>query len=106
MRRRSDRLAAWLTEGLVLGHPFVQGELACGQMPHRTEVLALFEQLPPATVVAHHEMLQFVDRHRLMRQGLGWIDLHLLASALVSRASLATRDGRLARAAHAFGMAT
>jgi hypothetical protein len=41
-----------------------------------------------------------------MRQGLGWIDLHLLASALVSRASLATRDGRLARAAHALGMAT
>ena len=87
------RLVAWLTEGLVLGHPFVQGELACGQMPRRAEVLALFEQLPPATVVSHREMLQFVDRHRLMGQGLGWIDLHLLASALVSHATLATREG-------------
>ena len=48
-------------------------------------------------------MLQFVERHRLMGQGLGWIDLHLLASALVSHATLSTRDGRLARAAHVLG---
>ena len=78
-RRRHE--PAWppgSTEGLVLGHPFVQGELACGQMPRRAEVLALFDQLPPATVVPHRELLQFVDRHRLMGQGLGWIDLHLL----------------------------
>ena len=105
-RRRHEPLAAWLTEGLVLGHPFVQGELACGQMPRRTEVLALFDRLPPATVVSHPEMLQFVDRHRLMGRGLGWIDLHLLASALVSHASLATRDRPLARAAQDFGIAT
>jgi hypothetical protein len=105
-RRRHGTLAAWLAEGLVLGHPFVQGELACGQMPRRAEVLALVEQLPPATVVADHEMLHFVDRHRLMGQGLGWIDLHLLASALVSRATLATRDGRLARAAQALNVAS
>jgi predicted nucleic acid-binding protein len=99
--RRHDPLAAWLTEGLVLGHPFVQGELASGQMPRRTEVLALFNRLPAAPVVPHVEMLQFVDRHRLMGQGLGWIDLHLLASALVSHASLATRDRQLAGAAEA-----
>ena len=103
-RRRHETLAAWLAEGLVLGHPFVQGELACGQMPRRADVLALLEQLPPATVVSHREMLQFVDRHRLMGQGLGWIDLHLLASALVSRATLATRDARLARAARDLGV--
>jgi predicted nucleic acid-binding protein len=104
-RRRDARLVAWLTEGLVLGHPFVQGELACGQMPRRADVLALFEQLPPATLVHHREMLQFVDRHRLMGQGLGWIDLHLLASALASHATLATRDRRLARAAENLGVA-
>ena len=104
-RRRQDRLAAWLTEGLVLGHPFVQGELACGQMPRRAEVLALFDQLPPATVLSHQEMLHFVDRHQLMGRGLGWIDLHLLASTLASRATLATRDGRLAQVAEALGVA-
>lgn len=104
-RRRHDRLAEWLTEGLVLGHPFVQGELACGQMARRGEVLSLLEQLPPAALVPHRDMLQFVDRHRLMGQGLGWIDLHLLASALVSHAMLATRDARLARAASALRVA-
>jgi predicted nucleic acid-binding protein len=104
-RRPDSQLVAWLTEGLVLGHPFVQGELACGQMPRRSEVIALFELLPPATIVSHAEMLQFVDRHRLMGRGLGWIDLHLLASTLVSRATLATRDARLARAAQALGVA-
>jgi predicted nucleic acid-binding protein len=93
-------------EDLVLRPPFVRGELACGQMPRRADLLPLFEQLPPATVVAHREMLHFVDRHRLVGQGLGWIDLHLLASALVGHATLATRDGRLAQAARALGVAT
>src|SRR4051794_5860253 len=104
--RRADRqLVEWLTEGQVLGHPFVQGELACGMMPRRAEVLALFEQLPAATVLSHQEMLHFVERHQLMGRGLGWIDLHLLASTLVSRATLATRDRRLARAAGTLGVA-
>jgi predicted nucleic acid-binding protein len=104
--RRHESLAGWLEAELVLGHPFVQGELAAGQMPRRAEVLALFNRLPAAPIVSHREMLQFVDRHRLMGQGLGWIDLHLLASALVSHATLATRDGPLARAARALGVAT
>jgi len=104
-RRRDPELAAWLTEGLVLGHPFVQGELACGQMPRRAEVLTLFDRLPPATVVSHAEMLHFVERHRLMGRGLGWIDLHLLASALVSHATFATRDRPLVKAAQDLGIA-
>jgi predicted nucleic acid-binding protein len=104
-RRRDARLAHWLLEGLVLGHPFVQGELACGQMARRTEVLGLFDQLPAATLVSHLELLHFVDRHQLMGRGLGWVDMHLLASTMASRATLATRDARLARAANALGVA-
>ena len=105
-RRRHEPLVVWLTEGLVLGHPFVQGELACGQMPRRSEVLALFEFLPQAMLVAHTEVLHFVEQHRLMGRGLGWIDLHLLASALVSHATLATRDRPLAQAARELGVST
>jgi predicted nucleic acid-binding protein len=104
-RRRDATLVQWLTEGWVLGHPFVQGELACGQMPRRADVLALFEALPPATVLSHTEVLQFVDRHRLAGSGLGWIDMHLLASAMASRATLATRDRHLAQAAQTLGVA-
>ena len=104
-RRRDAALVKWLTEGWVLGHPFVQGELACGQMPHRSEVLALFDALPPATVLPHAEVLHFVDRNHLAGSGLGWIDMHLLASTAASRATLATRDRRLAKAARALGLA-
>jgi predicted nucleic acid-binding protein len=104
-RRRDARLTEWLIEGLVLGHPFVQGELACGQMARRAEVLELFDQLPTATLVSHLELLHFVDRHQLMGRGLGWVDMHLLASTMASRATIATRDARLARAAEALGVA-
>lgn len=105
-RRRDAALVEWLTQGWVLGHPFVQGELACGQMPHRAEVLALFDALPSATVLSHAEVLHFVDQHHLAVSGLGWIDMHLLASAMASRANLATRDRHLAQAARAIGLAT
>ena len=104
-RRRDARLAQWLEEGLVLGHPFVLGELACGQMPNRDLVLTLLEQLPPATIVPHGSVMQFLERHHLAGRGLGWIDMHLLASAVASRATLASRDARLARAATDLGVA-
>jgi predicted nucleic acid-binding protein len=104
-RRRDARLARWLDEGLVLGHPFVQGELACGQMPNRRLVLTLFDHLPPATHVSHGGVLAFVEDHQLAGRGLGWIDMTLLASAVASRATLATRDARLARAATDLGVA-
>jgi predicted nucleic acid-binding protein len=104
-RRRSPRVAGWLTEGKVLGHPFVAGELASGTMARRAEFLALFERLPTAAVVDHREMLRFVEQHELMGLGLSWIDLHLLASALGHPATLATNDRRLAQAAHRLGLA-
>jgi predicted nucleic acid-binding protein len=75
-------------------------------MPHRTEVLALFDALPSARVLSHAEVLHFVDQHHLAGSGLGWIDMHLLASAMASRANLATRDRHLAQAARALGLAT
>jgi predicted nucleic acid-binding protein len=103
-RRRDSELVEWLIEGLVVGHPFVQGELACGQMPRRSEVLALFDQLPKASVVSHEEAFDFIDRHRLMGRGLGWVDVNLLASAFVSHVALATRDRQLALVAEALGV--
>ena len=74
-------------------------------MARRGEVLGLFDQLPPATLVSHLELLHFVDRHQLMGRGLGWVDMHLLASTMASRATIATRDARMARAADALDVA-
>jgi len=80
-------------------HPFVVGELACGHLRNRDEVLSLLERLPQAPLVGHGEVLAFLGSHRLMGTGLGWIDVHLLAAARLSRAALWTLDRVLARTA-------
>jgi predicted nucleic acid-binding protein len=105
-RRADTTLAALLASRVVLCHPFVIGELALGQLSQREAVLDALGLLPMAPLVPHEDVLAFVDRHRLMGCGIGWIDLHLLASALVGgRVSLWTRDRRLAAVAAERGVA-
>lgn len=98
-RRGNDRLAAFLGDGEVLGHPFITGELACGSFRSWKEILTLLNELPQASVASPSEVLLFIERHRLMGRGLGYVDVHLLASARLDRAGLWTRDRRLADAA-------
>lgn len=81
----------------VLVHPFIIGELACGEMKHRREVLRLLATLPLSTVATDEETLLFIERRHLMGKGIGYIDAHLLASVtLTDSAQLWTRDKRLA----------
>lgn len=94
--RRGDReLTGFLKEGVVVSHPFVIGELACGSLQNRAEILSLLAALPAATVASHDEVLHLVSDRRLPGKGLGWIDVHLLASALLSKSLLWTRDKTL-----------
>ena len=104
--RVADRqLSALLLEEAVLCHPFVVGELACGTLNRRSEILGLLRQLPQAPVVEQDEVLAFVDAHTLMGSGLGWVDVHLLASATLAGERVWTRDRRLAQAARRLGVA-
>jgi predicted nucleic acid-binding protein len=98
-RRDSPRLEALLHGGLVAVHPFVIGELALGRMQRRSEILALLGEMPAAELANHDEVLAFVDRHELDGRGVGWVDVHLLASAALGRMSVWTLDRRLAAAA-------
>jgi predicted nucleic acid-binding protein len=103
-RRPSAQLAALLASRVVWIHPFVVGELACGHLPRREAVFTAMSALPHAPVVPHDEVLAFVERHRLMARGIGWVDMHLLASTLVAgRVALWSRDKRLAAAAAELG---
>jgi hypothetical protein len=88
--------------GVVLVHPFVIGELVLGGLSAREE--GLFARLPPAAVVPHEEVLAFVRRRRLARRGIGWVDAHLLASALASGGALWSVDGDLSGAAADLGV--
>lgn len=80
----------------VLGHPWVTGELALGNLARRNEVLGLLHNLPQATVATDHEVMTLIDHHRLVGLGIGYVDAHLLAAARLSAgAKLWTRDKRL-----------
>jgi hypothetical protein len=105
LRRGNPRLAALLAEGQVLCHPFVVGELACGRLTRRREVLSLFDALPQAPEIAHREALAFVDHHGLSGTGVGWVDVHLLAAASLARGALWTLDRALARVAARLALA-
>jgi predicted nucleic acid-binding protein len=103
-RKPQRALVDLLIEGLVLGHPFVMGELACGNMNKRASVLADFAALPTATRASDVEVMRLVEDRGLSGRGLGWVDVHLLASALMSHCRLWTLDKRLGAAAGELGL--
>jgi len=85
-------LDSLLMEGQVITHPFIIGELACGNLKYRSEILTLLNALPMATQAEHEEVMQFIENHSLMGRGLGFIDMHLLVSATLSAVFLWTLD--------------
>lgn len=105
LRRGNEGLRRLLLDENILTHTSVIGELACGQMTHRTRILALLHALPCAPMVDDEEALAFIETHRLMGSGIGWVDVHILAATALSRGRLWTIDRRLQRAASRLGMA-
>lgn len=106
LRRTDPGLVALLERAAVVMHPFVVGEIACGTLRDRELVLELLQDLPAAVVATDDEVMQFIERHALYSKGIGYVDVHLLASvALTGGTRLWTRDQRLRRAAAALGFA-
>lgn len=104
-RRGHRGLAALLNDASVLTHPFVIGELSCGNLKHRGQILQNLAELPPAAMATHAEALDLLHDRKLYGRGIGWIDIHLIASALLSNSSLWTLDERLKQAAAIAGVA-
>jgi predicted nucleic acid-binding protein len=102
---QADRLAMLLEEGEVSGHNLVYGELLIGDKGGRTRFLAEYVRVSQAPQVPHQEVVTFVRHRRLHGRGLGWVDVHLLASALVGKLRLWTADSRLAEVAAELGVA-
>jgi predicted nucleic acid-binding protein len=103
-RSRSAALSSLLEAEEVMMHPFVVGELACGNLKNRQEIIALLQALPRSTKADDNEVLAVTDRHRLMGRGLGLIDVHLLASCLIDGCQLWTDDKPLKTAAAVLGI--
>lgn len=98
-RQGNIQLKHLLEDGEVMCHPFIIGELACGNINNRGEILSLLNALPIALQADHNEVIQFIEKERLMGKGLGYIDVHLIVAALLSDASIWSDDRRLYDAA-------
>jgi len=99
LRQGSRQLEELLLDAQVVCHPFIIGELVCGNIKQRAEFLSLLQSLPMVPMVEPDELLFFIERHALMGRGIGFVDAHLLASAHVSRTPLWSSDKTLESAA-------
>lgn len=98
--RAEPALIRLLDDGCVAVHPMVLGELSLGSIRGRAEVLSLLQGLRTLGTVTDEEFLTFVEERNLMSRGLSYVDVHLLASVLITTgARLWTRDRRLRQAA-------
>jgi len=106
LRTGQSTLVQLLEDGVVLGHPWIVGELALGSLSQRHEVIRLLRSLPQATVATDEEIMTLIDRHRLYGLGIGYVDSQLLAATkLTADAELWTGDRRLAVGASHLGCA-
>ena len=105
LRRGDASLSLLLESGRACTHAFVVGELACGNLKSRNNLLDLLRSLPTLAAATDDEVLFFIERHQLMGQGMGYIDIHLLAAVAMNGATqLWTRDKKLAEIADKLGL--
>lgn len=98
-------LEALLNDGRVICHVFIIGELACGNLKNRSQILSLLHELPMALHAEHEEVMRVIENYRLMGKGLGYIDMHLLASVMLTHVPLWTLDKRLKEVSSTLGIA-
>lgn len=99
LHKTDNQLVNLLHSGLVCIHPFVIGELACGNLSNRAEILNLLHALPFVQPAFDGEIYNFIENRNLHGIGLGFVDVHLLAAALIHNVRLWTRDKTLKKSA-------
>ncbi len=105
LRSGNARLRALLQDGEVAVHPFVVGELACGNLRNRRGILGLLQALPEVPIASQEEVLHLIEARRLYGRGFGWVDAHILASAILAGTWIWTLDRALHRASAKVGIA-
>ena len=99
LRDGNAELANLLNDGKVLCHPLILGELACGNLKDRAVILSFLQLLPMSIEAEHDEVLSFIENNRLMGKGMGYVDVHLITSAVLTGVPVWTLDKKLAQAA-------
>ncbi len=103
-RENNPHLNKLLLDESIACHPLIIGELACGNIKNRKEIITLLQALPPTLLADHDEILEFIERKKLMGIGIGLIDVHLLASSLLTNLPLWTADRTLRSTAAKFNI--
>lgn len=98
-RDGNDELMILLNDGMVLCHPLIVGELACGNFKDRAVILSFLQLLPMSVEAEHEEVLSFIESNRLMGKGIGYVDAHLIASAVLTGIPIWTLDKKLVQVA-------
>ncbi len=93
-----------LNDGRVVCHLFIIGEVACGNLSNRSEILSLLQALPLANHAEHEEVMLFIENYSLMGKGLGYIDMHLIASAILTKVPIWTLDKKLKEVSSKLGL--
>ena len=101
LRDGNAELANLLNNGRVLCHPLIVGELACGNLKDRALILSSLQLLPMSIEAEHHEVLLFIENNFLMGKGMGFVDVHLITSSVLTGVPIWTLDKKLAQAADA-----
>ena len=99
LRDGNAELANLLNDGNVLCHPLIVGELACGNLKDRAVILSFLQLLPMSIEAEHDEVLSFIENNRLMGKGMGYVDVHLITSAVLTGVPVWTLDKKLAQVA-------
>jgi len=100
LRESEKNLVRLLEQGLVACHPFIIGELACGGIKNRREIISLLNDLPSTDILDHYDIMEFIEYRKIMNKGIGYVDVHLLGSALVTETPLWTFDKALKKIAN------
>lgn len=104
LRDGETHLEELLFDGDVVCHPNIISELACGNIKNRKEIISLLQSLPLIREIDFQEFLYFVEQNKLSGKGIGFVDIHLLASSRLDKIPLWTEDKRLGTAAKALGL--
>ena len=99
LRKNDQHLQFLLLEGEVVCHSLIIGELVCGNLKNRKEIISLLQSLPMSPQIEFDEYLYFIEIHKLYGKGIGFVDINLLASAKLAQTYLWTLDKRLKSAA-------
>jgi predicted nucleic acid-binding protein len=104
LREGNSELVKLLDNGQVMCHPFIVGEIACGNLKNRKMILGLLRLLPQVVIAQHDEIMEFIEINHLMGKGLGYVDIHIAAAALLNGIKMWTNDKSLIETAEMLGI--